>query len=436
LKKQSNFDCKYDETSHAISLNDVLFVAFVFLIYWGQSSAFQQILAIGGYYNQSFVNYLTLVTFVVGAVWLILEPNTVIKPFELILAIIMLVVAGISVRNAPNALGSLSGFTSIISRFEPFIIVQIIFIFKLKRECLYSYIATKMYMGFVLFESIIGITQFITRSTIFPTSVQGNSLVSSIYYVLGNQGGGTGDISVAQSGAYLVRASGLSGSGLYLGISILCALALSESFKRKTSRRLYQLVLVIAGAMTVTFTVWIGLAVFAFLKILYRRTKILPRWMLPVSVVIAVAWPVLGVVVSNYLSSFRTLLSRSTGLSYFLSGMNKNLSSLMFGQNFITKLVYETTNNAMRLTVDNMLFNWILNIGVVGTLICARILKKLIPNRAATKADLQSGGFYCLLITLMLLSNVNDFTRVLGVPLLILAVRKSTSTTTKMEELS
>lgn len=407
-------------TMHSLKTQRSLFVFTMFFsfFYWALcSGSVSQVLAIFGIYYKQATNVMQYCTLMLLVVWWISLKRVRVKPIAGAFTIGLLIVCILSVRNQPNYMGFFSSLSSLINRYFSFFVFLLCLFVNPTNKIKYGTRAVSLCLGFSLVQAIIGILQFVFKSVIFPTQINGISLVVSPYYVTGDNPGGTGSLDGVGT-QYLVRATGLTGAGLYLGIVLLVSLALTCIIKNRSLRVMCQFVFLVAIILTITITVWIGLASMMTLYFVLRK-KAISNSALGIILGVNVVWPWLGEFLAGISQSFGTLNSRFRGITYYLTNMNRGISSLLFGQNFITFWTLKSTNEHFTLTMDNTLYAWLLNVGIVGIVICCYCIFVAYMKIQYISDSKVRIIFQALLISLLLIANANDFTRYLGLPLLL-----------------
>lgn len=266
-----------------------------------------------------------------------------------------------------RSMSAVSDIKTLIVYYLP-IIIMILFIFlrhsdeRKKRDSILSIV-----LLFGLLEAILGIIQFMLKNPIFPTMVDGQQVVSSIYYVPGS--GGTGDLSVV-GGSYLVRASGTMGSGLGLGILSICSLGILELRQSTKLTFMMKVVLLISILLTLTGAIYIGYLSFIIFKHLLNKSTRLIMGIYYCLWVAGIATPLIFAhIPQKIIEHYPTIGSRFNGIKYYQSVLDSDLVSQLFGQNFTNtwqNLANTTININNRYVVDNFYMYSIFNIGILG----------------------------------------------------------------------
>jgi len=305
--------------------------------------------------------------------------------FIVLISFALLIVFSVSLNPAYSLFSEIK--YTVIYYFGVIIMMLIVFL----RPVLYFGNGSNFFQGFIifsLFESILGIFQFILKVTVVPVTFHGEQIVSSIYYIPGQ--GGTGDSSLLTSG-YFIRAFGTMGSGLGLGILMICSLAILQTWKNTKNLLFLKVLFIITALFTLTGTVLIGLLMyilfFNFAKSKNNAHKVLiifySLWSFGLSSQI-----IFASLPQSFFEIAPTLSSRFDGIRYYYSVLRFNFSNLIFGQNFTNRwaeLANATINPNGRYVVDNFYMYIFYDLGLLGIFLIfitqKKILSKLIFDR-------------------------------------------------------
>lgn len=265
---------------------------------------------------------------------------------------------------------------------------------------------------FAVIESILGICQFILKNPLIPLDYQGNSVVSSIYYIPGQ--GGTGDVA-ALTGNYMIRAFGTMGSGLGLGILALVSLAIVQTWQSTKKILLLKIFFSITVFATLTSTVIIGWFVYVFVVVIIKlRKKLLSLmyyglWFTGISTQI-----VFASLPQSIFDLAPTLMSRFDGIRYYYSVLNFNIINTLFGQNFSNRwlsLANATTNINGRYVVDNLYIYVFYDLGFIGLLIIFLAHRKIFRMLL----DKNNISFISLNLSLLVIGFANNISYAIGI---------------------
>lgn len=279
---------------------------------------------------------------------------------------------------------------------------------------------------FGMLQAILGILQFVLRSPILPIVVNGQQIVSSIYYVPGS--GGTGDSSIIGS-SYLVRASGTMGSGLGLGILCLSSLATLSLRKKSRLTTILELVLCIAIILTLTGAIYAGFFSFLIFRylLLHKSTWLIKYvyyllWFIGVSIEWFIAH-----IPQYIISLFPTIESRFNGIQYYQSILNSSLSSRFFGQNFTNNwqsLANATLNINNRYVVDNFFMYTFYNVGIFGIIILFFAYKNIMDRQLKTNSTSPMVALQLSVLMMGFANNVSSAFGIVGI-LALFSIRSS-----------
>ncbi|OIL67609.1 hypothetical protein ATW69_09690 [Oenococcus oeni] len=252
------------------------------------------------------------------------------------------------------------------------------------------------------------------KNPIFPTTIDGVSIVSSIYYVPGI--GGTGDQS-ALIGHYFVRASGTMGSGLGLGVLCLICLSLCYNIKKKRLRIFIETLFCITIVLTLTGAIIIGLVFYWILKffmskkIKYNSIIFVLFWFLGL-----MSQFIIDLTPQSVLSLFPTVLSRLNGIKYYSSLLRFDFLTILFGSNFnnrwasLANQVYDLNN---RFVVDNFFVYNFFSIGLIGTALIA--ISQFISTRRVVRPSTINVNLVAVNFSFLAMGFANNITYAIGI---------------------
>lgn len=256
---------------------------------------------------------------------------------------------------------------------------------------------------FITFQSVIGIIQFLTSKTIFPSVINGDTVIGNAYYLHGIS---SSNSHLLELGGHL-RAAGFTNSSLTLGMFLLLGIAITRSMKNRHKANLLVVLYSITIYMTLVRVVWLAWAIlmlYMFIPTLRERPTLqkgigLVFWLGQLS------FSGLTMLQSFFSKSsfFSTLNSRFAGYDYFHEIFGFNLWNFFTGQNFIVRMGSYTS---LAWSVDNQFLVLVYNLGLIGFLIYFIANMKTI--KILTNNRLNNQAMASMLCVLPLIGIVND----------------------------
>lgn len=254
---------------------------------------------------------------------------------------------------------------------------------------------------FITIQSLFGILQYLTNSTIFPLEIDGQKVSKTLFYSQGSSGSNE---AILMTGGH-IRAIGLTNSSLTFGLFMLFGIILAMSIRSRLFKSLLLLIFSMAIAMTLTRVIWVAwffLVVFIFfpgIKNNFHLQSLISNLFWSGQVIFAFVPSILAHFQDN--PFFATLLSRFQGYSFFLQIFPINFKNVWIGQNFEIRLLDFKT---FGYSLDNQFLVFVLNLGLFSYLLY------FIVNRVIIKRLIQikEKSFASLLLVLPIVGIVND----------------------------
>lgn len=346
--------------------------------------------------------------------------------------VLFLLLVGFSIASSPSY-SVTSEIKSTLVRYLPFLFMFIILWLRpiTKHKIGDRHFLLVVYFG--LIESVLGIFQFVLKSPLLPTSINGQQIVSSIYYIVGQ--GGTGDSSLLNAN-YLVRASGTMGSGLGLGILCLCCIAIIEMWPHTKWRNMIRGVFYLTSFLTLTSTIIVGLIFYIITKRVYKEKQLLYEWTYySLWFIGLVSQWIISKIPDSIFEKLPTLLSRFDGIKYYESVLSFGTKNILIGQNFSNRwqnLANATMNINGRYVVDNFFMYNFFDLGLLGLLII------FIAHRQIVIQSLKENQYILasLNLSILIIGFANNISYTLGIAGLITLcfLNKSPDAYEKLEE--
>lgn len=341
--------------------SEVLFVICVLLII-SRSFMKQLYLMSGGLFL--FSNYLLIPLLFFSFFILIINRinfNRKIKLIYFLGFVFFLIILFWSSINNISKLGIFIDFKNLVFNYLGVILIFISLAFGVRFK--YKESIFRLLYVFCFFQVVLGILQHLTSNTIVPTEFEGESLVSTIYYLDG----------ISSKYNYLleyggsVRAFGMTDSALTLGMFALLGLANSIKFNNSLGKYLSILIFLFGIYCTLTRLVWASTLLLVGLYFYCSKRKKLINMLYFLALLFQVLIIILGFLISNFSDDFQfpTIISRLEGYIYFIEILHPDFIDFFIGQNFLNWIPdFDTAYS-----VDNEFLKMFFDIGIIGILL-------------------------------------------------------------------
>ncbi|MGF0046558.1 hypothetical protein ACQRD4_01090 [Streptococcus hyointestinalis] len=367
--------------------------------------------------NKSIVSSTVLYIFIIVLfLWLVLirfiNQQSVNGNYAFILFLFLLGVL-ISVAFSPSGLSLLIELRNLLFAYVGVLLLCVVNMLDMRLK--YKKEARVLIIIFTLCQSLLGIYQHVARSPIIPVvDSTGKSIVNTIYYLNGISSKNPYFLDLGAE----VRAFGMTDSGLTLGLFAFLGILLVSQLKNKFLSYLLTAIYLLAIYYSITRVVWL-IVILYFITLFLDRlelTRLLPF--------MKTGWFTVGITLQGLLlfsagtvyiisifSEFDTLLSRFEGLVYFMKNLSFNPITIIFGQNFSSRLVY--FNQVTRYSLDNEVFKIFADIGLLGVGIIFALYKKMLGY---------FNGRYLLFLSMFTMFGIGNVVNYFYIPLLVLSV--------------